>query len=299
MIHTRGYIRRRGKNSFQVAVWTGKDHKGRDLYYYETVRGDDVYLIQSIGHRPNDEFMELLFWVDAFKRASVNSVTAIMPFFSYAKGDKKDEPRVSIRARVCADALEAAGVDRVVTMDLHSPQIQGFFHVPVDHLFAMPVLCRSIQRTSNLVVVSPDAGFAKRARKYAEHLDAPVAIGDKMRRGHDEQAEVVEIIGDVAGLDALIVDDFTITCGTLVDVARALQDRGARGIRACLSHCVLNEEGLKALENSPISELITTDTVESKTVEKCQKIKIASVAELFADVINRVHYRDSVSTLFE
>jgi ribose-phosphate pyrophosphokinase len=266
----------------------------------ETVRGDDVYLIQSIGRQPNDEFMELIFWVDAFKRASANTVTAIMPYFSYAKGDKKDEPRVSIRARVCADALEAAGVDRVVSMDLHSPQIQGFFRVPVDHLYAMPVLCRNIPKpVKDLVVVSPDAGFAKRARSYAEYLGAPVAIGDKMRRGHDEQAEVIEIIGEVKGMDTLIVDDFSTTCNTLVDMARALKERGAKRIGACLSHCLLGEKGIAILEKSPISELITTDTVESKILETCSKIKIVSVAELFAEVINRIHYRDSVSKLFQ
>ena len=155
----------------------------------ETVRDKDVYLVQSIGLRPNDEFVEILFWMDAFKRASANSVTAIMPYFGYAKGDKKDEPRVSIRARVCADAIEQAGADRVVTMDLHSPQIQGFFKRPVDHLFALPVLCEYIKALNldNLVVVSPDTGFAKSARKYASTLNVSVAIGDKIRRGHDER----------------------------------------------------------------------------------------------------------------
>lgn len=266
----------------------------------ETVRGSDVYLIQSIARDPNNEFMELLFWVDAAKRASANSVTAIMPYFGYAKGDKKDEPRVSIRARVCADALEAAGVDRVVTMDLHSPQIQGFFHVTVDHLYAMPVLCRSIElERERLTVVSPDAGFAKRARKYAERLGASVAIGDKMRRDHDEYAEVLEVIGDVAGQDALIVDDIVITCGTLSQVAGALLARGARSIRACVSHCLLTEKGAVALRESPLEELIVTDTVENCLAEAQEKIRVVQVADLFAEAIKRIQTGDSLSTLFE
>ncbi|MCL6614765.1 MAG: ribose-phosphate diphosphokinase [Firmicutes bacterium] len=266
----------------------------------EPVRGYDVYVLQTIGRDPNNEFMELLFWVDAFKRASANSVTAIMPYFSYAKGDKKDEPRVSIRARVCADALEAAGVDRVVTMDLHSPQIQGFFRVPVDHLYALPVLCRHIERSGgDLVVVSPDAGFAKRARTYARRLGASVAIGDKMRSGHDECAVVEEIIGEVEGKDALIVDDFTTTCGSLIEAARAVLERGARSVRACVSHCLLDERGLSALEASPLAELLVTDTVENPLAASAPKIRIASVAGLFAEAIGRIQRRESLSVLFD
>ena len=266
----------------------------------ETVREYDVYLVQSVARDPNNEFMELLFWIDAFKRASANSVTAIMPYFGYAKGDKKDEPRVSIRARVCADALESAGVDRIVTMDLHSPQIQGFFHVTVDHLYALPVLCRRIGLANDrLTVVSPDAGFAKRARKYAERLGASVAIGDKMRPRHDEKAEVLEIIGDVVGRDALIVDDFTITCNTLSQVAQALLVRGARSVRACVSHCLLTEKGAETLMASPLEELVVTDTVENELAESLPKIRVAQVDELFAEAIKRIQGRTSLSTLFE
>src|SRR5881397_1751443 len=167
----------------------------------ENVRGRRVYLVQSTVFPTNDNFMELLFWIDAFKRAGAESVTVIIPYFSYAKGDKKDEPRVSIRARVCADAIEASGADRVVTLDLHAPQIQGFFRVPVDDLYAMPYLCDAIERAAlrDPVVVSPDAGFAKRARRFAHRLGAPLAIADKVRKGHGKTAELVEIIGDVAG----------------------------------------------------------------------------------------------------
>lgn len=266
----------------------------------ETVRDKDVYLVQSIGMRPNDEFVEILFWMDAFKRASANSVTAIIPYFSYAKGDKKDEPRVSIRARVCAETIELAGADRVVTMDLHSPQIQGFFKKPVDHLFAMPILCEYVKdlNIEDLVVVSPDAGFAKQARMYASYLKAPVAIGDKTRYGHDEKAEILEIIGDVKGKNALIADDFSISGGTLIDLARGLKERGAKKVFACLSHILLNQKGIDKIDNSEIDMLISTDTVDNPWTKESKKIKIVSAAPLFAEAMFRIHGRESVSVLF-
>src|SRR5437899_23097 len=194
----------------------------------ENVRGRRVYLVQSTVFPANDNFMELLFWVDAFKRAGAETVTVIMPYFSYAKGDKKDEPRVSIRARVCADAIEVAGADRVVTLDLHQPQIQGFFRIPVDDLYALPVLCKEIVRKQlrDLVVVSPDTGFVKRAGKYASYLGTSIAIAIKQRTAHDERAQVLEIIGEVQGKTALIVDDFTISGSTLAEAAHKLVERG-------------------------------------------------------------------------
>ena len=266
----------------------------------ETVRGKDVYLVQPIGMEPNDEFVEILFWMDAFKRASADSVTAIMPYFSYAKGDKKDEPRVSIRARVCAECIELAGADRVVTMDLHSPQIQGFFKKPVDHLFALPVLCEYIKNLSlsNLVVVSPDVGFAKQAHKFAAQLGASVAIGDKTRTGHDECAKVLELIGDVRGKNALIVDDFSISAGTLTELARVLLEKGARQVYACLTHLMLTEAGLRRLEASPIEWVIGTDSVDNPYIGGSPKIKTVSVAPLFAEAIQCVHSRESMSPLF-
>src|SRR5690242_12566738 len=181
----------------------------------ENVRGRDVFIVQGTEFPVNDNFMELLFWIDAFKRASATQVTAVIPFFSYAKGDKKDEPRVSIRARVCADAIEAAGADRVLTMDLHSPQIQGFFKIPVDHLFAMPVLADYFRRKQvpDLVVAAPDVGFGKQAYRFAELMRAPVVFGNKVRHSHDEHAEMLDVIGQVEGKNVLIVDDFTITGG--------------------------------------------------------------------------------------
>ncbi len=267
----------------------------------EKVRGKDIYIVQSIAVHPNDEFMELLFWIDAFKRASAKSVTAIIPYFSYAKGDKKDEPRVSIRARVCADCLEITGIDRLLTMDLHSPQIQGFFKKPVDHLSAIPLLSRYIKEKEldNLVIVSPDAGFAKNARQYASFLNSPVAIGDKLRRANDEKAEVLEIIGDIKGRNAILVDDFTITCNTLVSAAFKLKSQGAERIFACVSHALLDEQGIATLENSPIEQLVTTDTVENSKVMNHPKIKIITATQIFAEAVRAIHNEDSLGELLD
>ena len=212
--------------------------------------------------------MELLFWIDAFKRASAASVTVVVPYFSYAKGDKKDEPRVSIRARVCADAIQVAGADRIVTMDLHAPQIQGFFRIPVDDLQAMTGALRGdqTQRSADLIVVSPDTGFAKKARSYASYLGAGLAIGDKERVDHRECAEVLEIIGDVRGKTALVVDDFTISAGTLVDVAEKLLERGAVAVYAAITHGVFSAGAMERIEASPIVSLLVTDTIETQPI---------------------------------
>jgi ribose-phosphate pyrophosphokinase len=266
----------------------------------ENVRGRDVFLIQGTGFPANDNFMELLFWIDALRRASAASVTAIIPYFSYAKGDKKDEPRVSIRARVCADAIEAAGVDRVVTLDLHAPQVQGFFKVPVDDLYGMPVLCDAIaaKGLSNLVVVAPDAGFAKKARQWSERLSAPLAIADKRRIDHSESAEVVELIGSVEGRTALIVDDFTISGGTLSEAARVLVERGAISVYAAVTHGLLAGPAIDRLDASPIEKLFMTDSVETQPVEFSQKVEVVSVAGLFGEAIRRIAQRESISVLF-
>ena len=267
----------------------------------ENVRGRRVYLVQSTVFPANDHFMELLFWVDAFKRASATSVTVVMPYFSYAKGDKKDEPRVSIRARVCADAIEAAGADRVVTMDLHAAQIQGFFRIPVDDLYARSILCDAVQaeRLPDVVVVSPDAGFAKRARMFASRLGASLAIADKVRHDHRERAAVIDVIGDVAGRDAVLVDDFTISGGTLVEAAEQLVARGARSVIAAVSHGVFAAGSMQRLDDCPIRRVITTDTVETQPVELSGKVRVVSVAPLFAEAIRRIHHRESISGLFQ
>jgi len=266
----------------------------------ENVRGRRVYVIQSIVFPANDNFMELLFWIDALKRASADSVTAVMPYFSYAKGDKKDEPRVSIRARVCADAIEAAGADRVVAMDLHAPQLAGFFRLPVDVLYALRPLCAALRRrrVRNLVVVSPDAGFAKQARKYAHYLAAPLAIGNKERRGHKEDANVLEIIGDVDGKLALVVDDFTISAGTLATCAQKLVERGATRVLAAVTHGVFAPGSMERIDASPIERLFVTDTIETAPVKASKKIETVSVAPLFGEAIRRIHTRRSISVLF-
>jgi ribose-phosphate pyrophosphokinase len=256
--------------------------------------------VQGTGFPANDNFMELLFWVDALKRASAASVTAVIPYFSYAKGDKKDEPRVSIRARVCADAIEAAGVDRVVTLDLHAPQVQGFFKVPVDDLYAMPVLCEAVAAKAlpDLVVVAPDVGFAKKARQWSDRLGAPLAIADKRRVDHSESAEVLELIGSVEGRTALIVDDFTISAGTLADAARVLVERGAASVYAAVTHGLLAGPAIERLESSPIERLFMTDSVETQPVELSAKVEVVSVAGLLGEAIRRIASRESISVLF-
>ena len=266
----------------------------------ENVRGRRVYLVQSTVFQANDHFMELLFWIDAFKRASTESVTAVIPYFSYGKGDKKDEPRVSIRARVCADAIEAAGADRVVTMDLHAAQIQGFFRIPVDNLYALPVLCDwlSTKMLEDIIIVSPDTGFAKDARRYASYLGTSVAIADKKRVSHDENAEVLEIIGDVEGKTAVVVDDFTTSGGTLVNVSEKLMEQGAKEVYAMVAHGVLSEGAIAKIDASSIRKLIITDSIEDHSAPLSEKIEVVSVASLFGEAIRRIHNRESISAMF-
>lgn len=287
-----------------VPVGEGEVHQFSDGNLFvkigQNVRGRHVYLVQSTVFPANDHFMELLFWVDALKRASAESVTVIIPYFSYAKGDKKDEPRVSIRARVCAQSIEAAGADRVVTLDLHAPQIQGFFGVPVDDLYGEPVLSEAIaaEHLEDLVIVSPDAGFAKKAKQYAKRLGAPLAIADKERIDHTENARVADLIGDVEGRNAVIVDDFTITAGTLAEVADTLIEKGARSVRAAVTHGVFTAKAMKRLDASPIQTLWCTDTVENRPVELSGRVSTVTVAPLFAEAIRRIHNRESLSILF-
>lgn len=267
----------------------------------EKVRGNDVYIVQTIGLNPNNEFMELLFWIDSFKRSGVNSVTAVIPYFGYAKADKKDEPRVSIRARVCADCLEITGVDRVVTMDLHSPQIQGFFKKPVDHLYAANIFCRYIQdmKLDDYVIVSPDEGFAKNARYYSNKLGVPLAVGNKQRLFHDEKAEITGLMGDVENKTCVIVDDFTISCGTLAEIANTLKKNSANDIYAFVSHAALSEKGVFVLNSSHIKKLFVTDTIYNPAIMNCEKIGIISVAEIFGRAIKAIHEKESLSELFK
>ncbi|MCW8133476.1 MAG: ribose-phosphate diphosphokinase [Planctomycetota bacterium] len=267
----------------------------------ENVRGRRAYVVQTIAFSANDHFMELLFWIDALKRASAESVTAVIPYFSYAKGDKKDEPRVSIRARVCADALQSAGVDRVVTLDLHAAQIQGFFKAPVDDLQALRTVCEAVeaQRPGNLVVVAPDAGFTKKARRYAARLRADFALADKQRSGHDEKAECLEVIGDVQGKHALIVDDFTISGGTLVEVSKKLIERGASGVWAAVTHGVFSAGAMARIEASPLAKVLMTDSVETQPEPLSAKVQVVGAAPLLGEAIRRIHQRESLSDLYD
>ena len=267
----------------------------------ENVRGRDVFIVQGTAFPANDNFMELLFWIDALRRASAASVTAIIPYFGYAKGDKKDEPRVSIRARVCADAIQAAGADRVVTLDLHAPQVQGFFTIPVDDLYSLPILGDAIaaQGLENLVVVAPDAGAVKRARLWATRLKAPTAIADKRRVDHSEAAEIVDLMGSVESRTALIVDDFVISGVTLADCARVLVDRGASAVYAVVTHGLMAGNARETLEMSPIQRLFMTDSVETQPFELSDKVEVVSVAPLFGEAIRRIARRESISVLFD
>ena len=266
----------------------------------ESVRDRDVFLVQPIGLHSNDEFVEILFWMDAFKRASANKVTLVMPYFGYAKGDKKDEPRVSIRARVCAECMELAGADRFIIMDLHAQQIQGFFKNPMDHLFAMPMLSALVRQLDieNAIVVSPDAGFAKQAHKYARALGLPLALGDKERTDHTENAQLLDVIGDVSGKNCIIVDDFIISGGTLVNLAEVLVQRGAKDIYALLSHNIISKKGVEKLNRSPIKRIISTDTVENPNIVGEDKFRTVSVAPMFAETIMRYYNCQSINSMY-
>lgn len=269
----------------------------------ENVRGKEVFIVQTLSWPVNDNFVELLFWIDAFKRASAAQVTAVVPFFSYAKGDKKDEPRVSIRARACADCLEAVGVDRVLTMDLHAAQIQGFFHVPVDHLYALPLFveCFKSRLTDpqQWVVVAPDAGFAKHARNYARALGTALAIVDKSRGGSDERASALDLIGDVRNKQALIVDDVVFAGTTLVSACNRLRQSGATRVYAAVSHGVLSQGAAERIASSQLAEIVITDTIEYRFEPLPEKVKVVSAARLFARAIRNIFERTSVSQLFQ
>jgi ribose-phosphate pyrophosphokinase len=266
----------------------------------ENVRGKDVFIVQGCHYPVNDNFMELLFWIDAARRASAQNVTAVIPFFSYAQGDKKDEPRVSIRARVCADAIEAAGVDRVLTMDLHSPQIQGFFRIPVDHLYGRIVLVDHFKSLNvpDLVVCSPDVGFAKGAAAYAGLLNAPVVIGNKHRADHSETVQILEVIGDVRDKNVFLVDDLTITGRSLVEMSKTLKLRGAKDIYVGVTHGVLSQGAVARIADSEIKTMFITDTIENSFDPLPHNIEVVSVATLMAAAIRSIHDRTSISMLF-
>lgn len=266
----------------------------------ENVRGADVFVVQSCSHPVNTSIMELLIMIDALKRSSAYRITAVIPYFGYARQDRKDQPRVPISAKLMADLITTAGADRVLTMDLHAGQIQGFFNIPVDHLYATPVLLDYIQKrgAGDLVVVSPDAGGVERARAFAKRLQAQLAIIDKRREGPNN-AQIMNIIGDVEGRNALLLDDMIDTAGTIVQGAQACADKGARTVWAGCTHPVLSGPALDRLERSCLTEVVVTNTIPLNGKEdRCPKLKVLSVAPLLGEAITRIHEEESVSSLF-
>ncbi|NBX93008.1 MAG: ribose-phosphate pyrophosphokinase [Proteobacteria bacterium] len=269
---------------------------------HESVRGCDTFVVQPISHPVNDSLMELLIMTDALKRSSCQSITAVMPYYGYARQDRKVQPRVPITAKLVADLLTAAGVDRVIAMDLHASQIQGFFNIPFDHLYAKPVILNHIRQhydLSKVVVVSPDAGGVERARAYAKRLDCGLAIIDK-RRLRPNEAQAMNVIGDVKGRHAVIVDDMIDTAGTLIQATNVLMEKGAETVSAACTHGVFSGTAFERIQDSQLREVICTDTIPlSPQMDKLSKVSCLSVANVLAEAIRRVHMKESVSSLFD
>jgi ribose-phosphate pyrophosphokinase len=267
----------------------------------ENVREADVFVIQPSCAPVSDGIIELLITIDALRHASAARITAVLPYFPYARSDKKDRPRISIAARLMADLIQAAGADRILTMNLHSPQVQGFFRIPADQLQAAPILCdylRESRDLSNYVLVAGDVGESKDVGHYASRLDLPIAIVDKRRHGDDEAARAVNLIGDVKGKVALIVDDEVASGGTLVEAARFVLERGATAVEACVVHPVLSGKAVERIEASPLRQLLVTDTIPLTERKRSAKIQVKSVAPIFAQAIRAIHDGSSVSRLF-
>ena len=266
----------------------------------ENVRGKDVFLFQSICDPVNKHLMELLLLLDALKRSSAYRITAVIPYYGYGRQDRKDQPRVPISAKLVADLIATAGAGRVLTMDLHAGQIQGFFNIPVDHLYAAPVLLEYVEKRGgqDLVVVSPDAGGVERARAFAKRMQANLAIIDKRREGPNE-SQVMHIIGDVSGRDALLLDDMIDTAGTIAQGAQACADHGARRVWTACTHAVLSGPALDRLNASKLDEVVVTNTIPLNGKERtCPKLRVLSVAPLLGEAIKRIHEEESVSSLF-
>ncbi len=263
----------------------------------ENVRGKDVFVVQSTCHPVNENLMELLVMMDAFRRASPRRVTAVLPYYAYARQDRKDRPRVPITAKLVANLLVAAGADRILTMDLHAPQIQGFFDIPVDHLFAAPVIVGYFKKKGlkRPVVVAPDVGSVKMARAFAKHLGASLAIVDK-RRDAPDKIEVMHVIGEVKGAQAIIVDDLISTGGTITEAARILVKNGAEEVYGSCTHAVFSGQAKQLIASSPLKELVVTDTIPHTELPPC--VTVLSVAELLGEAIKCIHLETSVSSLF-
>lgn len=264
--------------------------------YNESIRGSDVFLIQSTTP-PSDNIMELLLMIDAARRASAKYVTVVVPYFGYARQDRKDRPRVSIAAKLMANLLTAAGANRLMTMDLHAGQIQGFFDIPVDHLDGTAIFLPYVQslKLDNLIFASPDVGGTARVRSFAKHFEADMVVCDKHRKRANEIASM-QVIGDVEGKDVILVDDMADTAGTICKAANLLKEKGATTVRAICTHPILSGKAYENIEGSELVELITTDTIPLK--QKSEKIKVLSVADLFAKAIRKVHDHESISALF-
>ena len=267
---------------------------------WESVRGVDCYIVQSTCDPVNDNLMELLIMIDAMKRASAGRINAVIPYYGYARQDRKAKARDPITAKLVANLLMAAGADRVLTMDLHAAQIQGYFDIPVDHLVGMPILTKHFmeENMDNVVVVSPDHGSVTRARNMAQPLNAPIAIVDK-RRPEPNKSEIMNIIGDIEGKNCILVDDMIDTAGTITNAANALKEMGAASVRACATHAVLSGPAIERIENSAIEELILLNTLPIPEEKKIEKMKMLSVAPLFAEAMTRVFTNDSISKLFD
>ncbi|NLK67988.1 MAG: ribose-phosphate diphosphokinase [Clostridiaceae bacterium] len=267
----------------------------------EVVRGSDVFIIQSTCTPVNDNLVELLILIDAIRRASAGRITAVIPYFGYARQDRKAKARDPISAKLVANLITTAGANRVLTMDLHAPQLQGFFDIPLDHLFGAPRIAQYMQEkfgsAEDIVVVSPDVGSVSRSRKFAEKLDAPLAIIDK-RRPKANVCEIMNIIGDVRGKRAILVDDIIDTAGTIVSASNALMDIGAKEVYACCTHGVLSGPAIERIQKSAIKELVTLNTIPLTKEKKIDKITVLSVAEVFAEAIERIYGDMSISTLF-
>ncbi len=267
----------------------------------ENVRGLDTYVVQPTSSPVNDNLMELLILCDALRRASAESITAVIPYYGYARQDRKVAPRTPITSKLVADLLVAAGVDRVVCVDLHAGQIQGFFNIPFDHLYALPVFLDDYLEkkfTDEAVFVSPDAGGVERARAYSKRLGASLAIIDK-RRERANVSEVMHLIGDVEGRDCIIVDDLIDTAGTLCNAARAVMEHGAKSVVACATHGVLSGPAVQRIQESPLTEVVVTNSISpSEEARACKKIRVLSIGRLLGEAIRRIHNSDSVSSLF-
>ena len=267
---------------------------------WETVRGMDCYIVQSTCDPVNDNLMEILIMIDAMKRASAGRINAVIPYYGYARQDRKAKARDPITAKLVADMLVAAGADRVLTMDLHAAQIQGYFDIPVDHLVGMPILAKyfAAKNMENVVVVSPDHGSVPRARNMAQILNCPIAIVDK-RRPEPNKSEIMNIIGDIEGKNCILMDDMIDTAGTITNAANALKDLGALSVNACATHAVLSGPAIERIESSAIEELVLLNTIPLTEEKKIDKMTILSVAPLFAEAMTRVFTNGSISTLFE